>query len=265
MRPKGIFWGLIVLLLGVFLLFSNLGILPGNVWDYFWPSILILVGLWFLVGPMVFKRELTTESVSVPLNGAQQAELRLDHGAGRMDLYAMPGSLNLISGTAEGGVDLKQRSQGDSLFVHMSAQPDMFMTWPGPGHSNGLRWNFGVNPDLPIRLELHTGACESNLDLSGLKIPFLKLETGASSTEIQMPAKAGYTRAEFKSGAASLKIRVPEGVSARIRINSGLAGINVNTMRFPQNAGGYETPGFDSAENRAEIFVETGVGSVEIQ
>ncbi|MDZ4159985.1 MAG: hypothetical protein U1B80_09360, partial [Anaerolineaceae bacterium] len=56
--------------------------------------------------------------------------------------------------------------------------------------------------------------------------------------------------------------RVPESVAARIRVEAGLAGVDVNTQRFPRRNGGYETPDYESAENRVDISVETGVGSL---
>jgi hypothetical protein len=68
-----------------------------------------------------------------------------------------------------------------------------------------------------------------------------------------------------KSGAAAVSLRLPEGVAGRIYIQSGLAGISVDTSRFPQVSGGYETPGYGTAANKADIRIETGVGSIDIR
>ena len=38
-----------------------------------------------------------------------------------------------------------------------------------------------------------------------------------------------------------------------------------DSASFPAAAGGYESPDYDSAANKVDIFVETGVGSVEIR
>ena len=49
MRRGSIFWGSIIVLLGVVLLVDQL--LPGfNAWGVFWPLVLILMGVWFLFG-----------------------------------------------------------------------------------------------------------------------------------------------------------------------------------------------------------------------
>ena len=61
-----------------------------------------------------------------------------------------------------------------------------------------------------------------------------------------------------------MKLRVPQGVAASIQVRSALAGIHVDRSRFPQSGAGYRSADYDSAANKVEIFVETGVGSVDI-
>ncbi len=42
--------GLIILAVGVIALLVKLDILSGSIWDYTWPSILIILGLAFILG-----------------------------------------------------------------------------------------------------------------------------------------------------------------------------------------------------------------------
>ncbi len=43
-------FGAAVLALGILWLLSNLGIIPGSVWTYFWPILLIIIGLAIIMG-----------------------------------------------------------------------------------------------------------------------------------------------------------------------------------------------------------------------
>ena len=98
-----------------------------------------------------------------------------------------------------------------------------------------------------------------------MNINFIKLETGASSTKVIMPAH-GASVLDLEAGAASINIIIPPGVSARINAEGGMTSLNVDTNRFPQvNSRVYESPDYESAENRAEIKVETGVGSITVK
>jgi len=54
-------------------------------------------------------------------------------------------------------------------------------------------------------------------------------------------------------------------VAGRIHIQSGLAGVSIDPNRFPRVDSGYETPGYETAANKAEIYVETGVASITIR
>lgn len=82
MRRNGLFWGGILIALGVLLLLQNLRIITIDVWGVFWPLLLIVFGAWTLWG--VFAKPGETEQVTVPLEGAGRAKLRLNYGAGRL-------------------------------------------------------------------------------------------------------------------------------------------------------------------------------------
>jgi hypothetical protein len=269
MRRGSLFWGALILIAGVLLLVGNMfPNLFGNVsvWDIIWPLAIVLVGAWMLMGPVLGRRNLETQTISEALNGASDADIRLHHGAGRLSLRPSAAPGVLLSGTCVGGADVNAVHSGPSVRLDVRSRAgEAWMSFPNFNNSYGYAWDLAVTPEIPVRLSLETGASESILDLRDLKITDLDIKTGASSTEVTLPARAGLTRAKIASGAASVKLFVPDGVSARIRVQSGLAGINIDSNRFPASAGGYETPGYEAAANKVDIFVETGVGSVEIR
>jgi hypothetical protein len=86
-----------------------------------------------------------------------------------------------------------------------------------------------------------------------------------------LPSAASHTKVNVNSGAAAVNIRVPEGVAARIRISSGLMGIDVDQVRFPMSAESepghkvFQSPGYETSLHQAEIIVESGLGSISIQ
>ncbi len=266
MRRSRFFWGIIVILIGVFLLLNTLGWIPANSWSFFWPVVLILLGVWFLLGPYLYRRNTAEmETLSIPLEGTQQGRVRIDFGAGKLELNATANAGELASGTCYGGVEKELRRSGTLTELRLHPPVD-FMVPPFFMNTSGFQWQLGLSRDVPLELELHTGAGESLLDLRDLKVSELRLETGASANRVILPAQAGFTQARIKSGAASVEIQVPDGVAGRIHIESGLAGIKVDTSRFlPRGEKEYESPDYASAANRAEITIETGVGSLDIR
>jgi hypothetical protein len=265
MRRSSLFWGIVIVLAGVLLLLQQLYPFAFNFWALFWPLILILAGVWFLLGPSLFRHDYREEAVSVPLEGAVEADIRFRHGAGSLHIGALPDSSELLSGTCVGGVDLKVHHHDDRVKARLSTNPDVWFGFPGTMGGRGLAWDIKLNRSVTMAIDIESGASEATIDLTDLKVSELQVQTGASSSDITLPAMAGFTRVAVKSGAAAVNLRLPQGVAARIYIQSGLAGISVDTNRFPHASGVYETPGYATAANKAEIRVETGVGSIDIR
>jgi hypothetical protein len=265
MRKSATFWAIVLILAGVLLLVGSLfDIATGRL---IWPIILIALGVWIIWGILAGPRAVETETAAIPLEGARQARVRIRHGAGRLrvDSSANPGEL--ASGTFGGGLDVQSTREGDALDVEMRIKMHGFdYAWPwmwGPGR--GLDWTFGLSREVPLALDFQTGASETWLDLTDLRVSDLRVQTGASANDIILPANAGLTRVKINSGAASVVVRVPASVAARIKIKAGAAGVAVDKGRFPRAEGVYQSPDYDTAANRADIDVETGAGSIEVK
>jgi hypothetical protein len=261
MRRGAIFWGLIIIIVGVLFLLETLGVITINVWGLILPALVIALGAWILWGTLA-RRSVKTEHVNVPLEGAAQARLRILHGAGRLEVNAGAGVGDLLVGDCGGGAELSSRRVGDTLEVSLSAPYRIFSFgwWP----EDRADWKLNLAQGIPLALSFDTGAADTRIDLSHLIVNQLLFNSGASSTQLTFPANVGQTMAEFKAGAASLELRIPPGVAARIHTSGGLSSITVDKNRFPRSGNVYQSADYDSAINRVDIRVDMGVGSVNI-
>ncbi len=261
MRRSSLFWGVVLLLLGGLMLADAAGVrLPTGArpHDFFWPLLLILLGGWVILGVLRQSR-VSTEQGFVDLQGAQQAALRINHGAGELKIADGAGPGQLASGSFAGGLEQSARRQGDRLDVTMSP-PQRWVIFPG---GERYDWDVRLNRDVPLDLELHTGADRANVDLRALRLTSLRLETGARETRVTLPS-AGRLRAEFHLGAASLTVQVPEGVAGRVRVSQGVSDVRVDQRRFPWAGDCYQSADFETAANAVDIKVEAGAAHVEI-
>jgi hypothetical protein len=261
------FWGGILILVGIAILVGN--ILDVNVWRLLWPAVLILLGVWVILGVTFGRRtSVEEEQAIVPLEGAADARVRIQHGAGRLRIGPGAGPGELVSGSFGGGLDLHSREEAGTLNVNLRMPsrgfPGFFVFPWGP--SGAFEWSVKLTGEIPLSLRVDSGASESHIDLTDLRVTGLRLKTGASSNVVHLPAKAGHTEVDIDAGVASVRLRVPEGVAAQIRISGGLSGISVDRNRFPRVGGrGYRSPDYDTAENKVDIAVDVGVGSVDIR
>jgi hypothetical protein len=133
------------------------------------------------------------------------------------------------------------------------------------GRWAGFEWTFSLTGEIPLELDVDTGASEASLDLEDLKVTDLRLDTGASSTEITLPAKASFTKVEIDAGVASVRIQIPSGVAARIKTEGGLVGVDVDQSRFPREGGLYQSVDYETAKNKADIDIDIGAGSISVR
>jgi hypothetical protein len=265
MRRSGLFWGVILLLFGLLLLLSNLGIIAINVWGAVWAVVLIALGVGILWGIFVGSSAAEGEEVTIPLEGADSARVRVRHGAGRLRVSAGAAPDALVEGTFTSGLAYRSRRRGEELDVDMSPRSVPFFMAPWNWGRQGLGWTFSLNGAIPLALSFETGAGEARLDLSELRVTDLRLQTGASSVHVTLPAHAGHTQARIEAGAASVSIRVPTDVAAQVRFEGGLASVDVDRNRFPREGGVYRSPDYDTAQNKVDIEVRAGVGSFDVR
>jgi len=260
-RRGSIFWGIIFITLAVLLLLQQAGWIKGSIFGYFWPLLIIAFGAWLILGYFGRSKPIEGQQSSIPLQGARSAAVRFNHGAGRLNVSGGAAETELLHGTFGGGLDIQSNPGGDRLDVKLRTPSQVWNWWPG----EGLDWDVHLTAAVPLSLRIDTGASASLLDLSGLKVTDLDIDSGASSTELTLPAAAGDTHVDIDTGASSLKIHVPQGVAARIRVKSGVASVNIAAARFPRQDGGlYLSADYPTAANKADITIDAGVGSIEI-
>jgi hypothetical protein len=249
-------WGLFLLIIGLAFLADSLGYINVS-FGLIWPLALILLGVFILFG-----RQLGTEDrqqVTVGLDGAKEAFIQIEHGAGRLEITGPVKGSELLSGNFS-HMELHTKRTGDQLKVSLHSEASL--GWLTGGNHE---WTFGLSPNLPLQIEIDGGASDNVLDLRKLNVKRLDIDTGASSTKVTLPENAGQTAVDVDSGASSLDLIVPAGVAADIRVDSGLSSISIDETRFPRNGKHYTSPDYATATNRVDISIDTGVSSVTIK
>jgi hypothetical protein len=262
MNRNSVFWGIVLVLFGVLLLLDNLGIFGNiNLWSLIGPLFLIALGARLLFRQS-FSSQGETTQISIPLEGAERARLKLNHGAGRLHVASGAAAGMLLEGDFSRGTTQRVERRGKEVDVRLSSDITFIPFIWGPG--DAINWSLRLNREIPVALDLEIGANEARLDLSDMLVSEVHLKSGANSTDLRLPSNSGFTRVRISSGAASVDVHIPQGVAAQIRSRSGLSSINVDTRRFPQAGQDYRSPDYDTAANKVDVDIEMGVGSVTI-
>jgi hypothetical protein len=263
MRRGNIFWGVILIVLGVLFFLQTSGIISG-VFGWFWPIFLMLLGVWILMGRMMpqWHGSASDETFSIDLQGAAQVSLDFDQGAGSVQVVGGAPVGVAVTGTQATGMDIKSHLSGDRLEVKIDAGPS-FIPFLGP--ESGV-WRFQLNQDVPLTLDVDAGASSLDFDLTDLKVTSIKVDMGASTLKMKLPANAGMTVVDIDAGAATVDLSVPQGVGARLRLEQGASTVDVDQSRFVmQSSNFYQSADYDTAANKVEIKLDGGANTIKVR
>jgi hypothetical protein len=264
-RPRGrwvvtLAWPVALIVVGALLLASTTGALGTELGDLlrWWPVALIVLGAWYLMVAFLPQARAATGQLTIPLEGATTASVRLNFGGGEVTVEPGPADQLLVGEFENGGAVQRRRGPGS---IELSPENPVVLPWV----DRPLNWRIGVTTGVPLDLEVQSGAARVRMDLTGVALRRLAIKTGASDTRVRLPRAAGETSVRAEGGAASLTFEVPAGVAARIRSLMVIGGTSVDEARFPKTASGrWESPDYATAANRVELEITGGVGSVRV-
>jgi hypothetical protein len=252
-------WPVLWIAVGVALFLSTtnrIGAGPMELIGDAWPWIVVGLGVWFLIGAAIPGGRARQESLVIPLGDASTASIRIRFGAG--ELFTQPASPgHLVDGSFVGGVASRQSGPGR---IELEQDTTDGLPWLDRAQD----WRVGLTTEVPVDLRLETGAARCQLDLTGIRLRTLELQTGASDTRIRLPRGAGATTVKAEIGAASLVVEVPTGVAARIRTRMALGSSQVDETAFPRNTDRYLSADYDTAVDRVDLDLQGGVGSIRV-
>lgn len=207
-------------------------------------------------------------------------EMNIDFGAGSLaigsDMSGFQGSLYSVRSTGIGVAADETRNEGISEVTLSVDAPDSLMNDYDDGWNvsidlfglfrslGDIDWKIGVSPDVVVNLDIDAGAADIDLHLRDIDLEVLDMDLGAADVDIDLPAHAGHTDVRIDAGAADIDISVPDDVAALIESDSALVSLDVDTSRFPGSDGIYQSPGYDTAQNRVYINIDAGVSDISI-
>jgi phage shock protein C len=131
----------------------------------------------------------------------------------------------------------------------------------GTGISRGSedQWNLYITPEKPIELDLDYGAVRATIDLRNLNIDELRIDSGATKTEVQFGKFP--TKASIDTGASAYTLYFPEDMSVRIEANCGLSEIKLS--EFTQDENFFYSPSYDYNKDTIELEINCGLSYIE--
>src|SRR5438128_413094 len=257
-RSPSIFWGIVLVVLGVLFLLSNLDINLN--WNIIWPVVLIALGFGLLVatvGPGGASADVDSAEAR---DGLTKAKLEVAVVSGRIELRSADIGDQLFrthiehAGTApEVNLD---RATGT---VRISQRLDWF------AGARRLRIDAQVTDAIPWEFGCSTGAIRGDFDFSSTELTGFECRTGASQIDLNVAVPKGNVPIRIEGGALTVNIVRPAGSAIRVQASGGAVQLRGDGARLDGiGTREWRSNEFDAAVEGYDVTVQGGALRVNV-
>ena len=101
-------------------------------------------------------------------------------------------------------------------------------------------------------------------DLTGATVGRLKVSTNLGSASVTLDGSSDLS-ADLRTNLGSLEVCVPSGLGVRVAASDSLASSDFAGTGMVRVGGTWQTPGYDTATHKANLTVETSLGSLKLR
>ena len=261
-RYRSLFWPIILIGVGLVWFLSNIGAIPNFnplALINLWPLLLIALGLDLLIGrksavvglliglvtvgagiAILFaapnlggSMQAVTEQFNEPLAGVTSAVIDINSSSEPVNIHGLNDSANLFEGMiVHTGVVDYQASGSSEKHIRLSERGPNFNFLIGATNYN-LRWDIGLNPGVPLQLNVDSASGSLQMHLAGLQLSGLKVDGASGSLTIDLPVSSKPYAVDYHGGSGSLDLTIPAGADVTVTLDGGSGSLNLN---LPANA-----------------------------
>ena len=217
-------------------------------------------------------KNVLTDNLSEPLNGATTAKVDINTGTGNLTIDRLAGGEQVLaSGTLQyfenQGPPTRTLNSSNGQATLTLRRGDTGRPWfrfPWAACNGAFEWQVHVNPNVLSDITAHSGGGNVKLDLAGMAVTRVSANTGGGNMDVVLPDNAANLSVTAKTGAGNVVVRIPSGVAAKIHATTGLGKATVDPRFGKTDNNTYQSSDFDSAANKVEITVNSGAGNVSV-
>ncbi len=230
--------------------------------------------------------DLQTKTETIERGDAESVNVDIRMGAG--ELQVSGGASELLEATFTYNVEELDPgatySNGNLTVQHADVQAGIRSLFDLDEYRN--EWDLRFNEDVPMEMQIDTGAGQSVLNLGNLALTRLDVNTGAGDVELDLGGSQSLTRFDYDMGAGDsrldlsgdwqndldatirggvgqLSLRLPSAVGVRLDINAGIGAINASGLTKDGDI--YTNAAYGESDVSLIISIDAGVGEINLE
>ena len=299
MKYRNIFWGVILILIGILFTLENFNLINFNIRELWrlWPVVLVLWGIsiipadkWIrlglvllvLAGSVFFMLDQAVEweneqsyDVELPVienyegyhdfnitdeDSTEFATLSMEAAAGAFSLSDTTTSL-LYFIQNDNSFQYKYFVKKTDDRVKINIETSEGHVGFNKNSDNKVRIKLNERPVWDIKLEV--GAAAVNFDLSPFKVKKVNLESGAASLKLKLGDEYPETRVNIEAGASEIVVKIPKESGCDLEVSAVFSGKKLDGFEKLDH-GHYQTSNFNTAANKVYLEINAAVSSYSI-
>jgi predicted membrane protein len=200
-------------------------------------------------------------SIQIEKDKAKQLDITLNVGAGQLNVSE--GAKDWVEGEIQYNVDdlkpkVSYKRSGDTGKVVIKQSKKDFS-----GINIGKvknEWDLELSNDVPMKLEVNTGASDTTLNLQGLQLENLNVNTGVGNVTVDLSGDWQESfDVDLKMGVGQSTIILPSNVGVRIKSTKGIGHADFKGF-ISQGNGDYVNDAYENADVQIDVQTDLGVG-----
>lgn len=296
MKYKNIFWGIVLIVIGVLFVLKNLNIIQFN-WVYLielWPLLLIFWGIsllpvrdfiklalylialiagvylvntsngdsfWYWKFKNYNENRFIEQTIEKEYNTSYKtANLKLSAVSGNFDIKGNTDKLiNFTSKGSIGKYKISEKSNDSTIFIDLGLESNIVSV--DKSEYNQCKLLLNTKPLWNLFFE--AGASNINIELSDLKVEKIRFEGGASNMNVTLGNKHPNTSIYVEAGVSSIKINIPKSSGCELIMDNVLSSRKIDGFsKINDNI--FRTENYDTATEKIKINIEAAVSKFEI-
>lgn len=222
--------------------------------------IMIVISVLLVGCKDIIKKEVS-DDIIIEKDNAEKLAINLEIGYGIVDISS--GADDWVNGTIDYNYsslepDVTYKLNGEKGKVTID-QPKKSIKKIKRGKLKN-DWDLALTNEIPIDLKVSTGAADTSLDLQGVKLQKLDIESGVGRTTVDL---SGSWEESFdvnlEMGVGESTIILPREVGVEIKAEKGIGSTNMEGF-ISKGEGVYVNDAFDHADVIITVDAEMGVG-----
>ncbi|MFJ7982525.1 toast rack family protein [Lysinibacillus xylanilyticus] len=201
------------------------------------------------------------ETILVEKDNAERLDVELQLGVG--EITVKNGAKDWVEGSAQYNIDklapkVKYDLRGKTGKVSIDHKGSTSVRF---GKIKNI-WDIELNEDIPMDLSIETGASDAELDLRGLQLEQLNIDTGVGDLNVNLGGdwKKSF-ETNIETGVGQTTVILPSKVGVKLTTEEGIGTSSIEGL-ISKGKGVYVNEAYDKADVKIEINSEIGVGDI---